>query len=799
MLEFFRKYQRYFFIVITIVIIISFSFFGTYSTLSVDSQRDQTVFTSVDGSQIKRSDLEELALFISTDNEDKLVLGGIWGPNFLNNGVIRTDFLKTGLAQLLIEQYADEVSKDLDARHAKEKKFALYSHPQAKFISVENAWTYFLPNMKNNFDTLKNAQNPLEPSALDARVNLFLGEKEMPSPVLKQIFHYQEKQYGWLKPDPNLDRYDLSMFGYHTAEDWFGHRFVHLVAQFIINSAKVAELKGYKVSKEEALADLMYNASLSYQQNIQNPNLSVANVSEYFQEQLRLMRMDQGMAIKVWRQVMLFRRLFEDVGNAALVDTLAFNTFNGYANETVAGDSYHLPKELQLNDFRSLQKLELYLNAISKRKEDNLLMPPESYLSVEEVSKNTPELVQRRYLLSIARFNKDALQSKVSLKEIWNWEIEDKNWDILKKQFPEIGVKKSDSRDERFAALEALSNQAREKVDQFAIKQIIDAHPEWLQNGLQSAEAKDEEVGLTAKGGSFPLQGIKNREELLLLLDQAALEGEKPNEANQKLENYSGDGINFYRIKVKGREAGKEILTFGEANFRTILDTLLDKKLENYYETAKETNPKEYQNEDKTWKPYSSVSNQVAEQYFAKILKAVQQDYIKSIEPEKAPTAFLPDYTATLRFYAYMRSLRNKVEKAPDSINALLTSNKKESEKAMSAGSLADQWKLEQKPFHINRTHQSQFNKNEAFSLNENQWSKVNTPPNGDLSFFIVKEKGAPKQAEGEEEKLQKIDSLIGDEAQRTYAQTLLKQIKDKNGISLHYLNRGHEVEQEEP
>jgi hypothetical protein len=54
MLEFFRKYQRYFFILITIVIVISFSFFGTYSTLSNGSFREQIAFTTVDGTDITR-------------------------------------------------------------------------------------------------------------------------------------------------------------------------------------------------------------------------------------------------------------------------------------------------------------------------------------------------------------------------------------------------------------------------------------------------------------------------------------------------------------------------------------------------------------------------------------------------------------------------------------------------------------------------------------------------------------------------------------------------------------------------
>lgn len=82
MLEFLRKHQRYFFFVITVVIIISFSFFGTYSTVNTEYPHEQMVVKTVDGTNVSRQELDEMATFISTDSQDKLILGGIWGPNF---------------------------------------------------------------------------------------------------------------------------------------------------------------------------------------------------------------------------------------------------------------------------------------------------------------------------------------------------------------------------------------------------------------------------------------------------------------------------------------------------------------------------------------------------------------------------------------------------------------------------------------------------------------------------------------------------------------------------------------------
>ena len=193
-----------------------------------------------------------------------------------------------------------------------------------------------------------------------------MQEKQFPAPLLKQVLRYQEQQYPWLPVDENLDYTDLSLYGYHTLEDWFGPRFVRLVAQFIMNSARVAEQKGYKVTKEEALADLLQHAATSYQQNQSNPNLGVANLQQYFDEQLRRLGMDQSKAMKLWREVLLFRRLFGDVGNAVVVDPFSIEKIQGYAKESVQGQLFELPEDLRFSNYRDMQKLEVYLNAVAK-------------------------------------------------------------------------------------------------------------------------------------------------------------------------------------------------------------------------------------------------------------------------------------------------------------------------------------------------------------------------------------------------------------------------------------------------
>lgn len=777
MLHFLRKHQKYFFFVISVVVIASFSFFGTYDTLPSNAIHEQVVFTALDGTKVTRAELDAMVVFLSTDNDDKRIFGGAWGPNFLNDGVVKNDVLATGIGEILAASYPDIVGRDLASHLEKEKRYPFYTHPQAKFISAESAWEYFAPGMKTHLRTLRKAENPLDSDAFSARVALYLAERQFPAPLLRQVLRYQQQQQSWLTPDPNLEYADLSLFGYHTMEDWFGLRFMRIIAEFIMNSSALAEQKGYDVTKTEALADLMRNAEISFQQNANSPHLGVANSTEYMNEQLRLLGMDRTKAVKVWRQVLLFRRLFQDVGNAALVDGLTHQTFSNFAKEAVSGDLYRLPADLRLKDYRALQKFETYLYAVAKRaridkmSDKELLSLPTAFLSLDEVKRKYPEMVQKKYVLEIAQANKIALQAKVGLKETWNWEVEDKNWDRLKKEFPDLGVKPGKTRDERFAALDSLDDLTRGRIDMYARKAIVEEHPEWLEKALAETSPKQMSIGIRSKGGNSIFTGLENREELIKLLDQASLNSEPAG----KLAKFSGDNIHFYRIKVIERNPNEEILTFAEANRDGVLDQLLDQTLEAQYVKIRDANPKEFQNADRSWKAFADVKDLVADQYFEKLLKAIQAD----AKEEKKLTG---DRSASLRLLAYMRDARAKIQKGdnPDAENE----------------GLATQWKLEKADFHTARnSHQKDMDTTEMFAIAPNEWTEVHTPANGDAYFFQMKNKEASeKDLTASYDEIHPIHAMVSNDAQRNYMHKVVNELKEHKAISIDYLDRSDET-----
>lgn len=778
MLAFFRKYERYLYAVITVMIVISFTFFGTYQTMQPDdrSSSDHVVFHAVDGSSVSSYELNQMVYFLGTDFEDKILFGGRWGPNFLNDGVIKQDFLMAGLADMLAEDYMGELRDGLMKRHAKEKRFTPYVHPQAPFLSAEATWELIVPEIKANFAALRSAEDPTTTEAFATRVRLYLAEKTLPAPRLRQAIRLQERNYNWLTPDPNLERTDLSLFEYHTVEDWFGRPFIQLVAEFIINAAKIAQQKGYEVSEEEALVELITNAEISFKQNRHNPYLGVTNSGDYMREQLRRMGISQHQAIKTWQQVMLFRRYFIDAGRSAFVDPLTFQNLHSYAKEVVQGDLYQLPEKLHFANYRMLQKFEFYLDAVARRPEKGMerLQLPKTFLSAEEVTKKYPELVQKRYLLEIADVDKDRFQAKVPVKQAWDWEVEEDNWERLKEKFPELGIKKGETQDERFVALESLDNRTRHRVDAFARAAIVEEHPEWLQEALEKAPKKKMVIGLRRRGGISPFVGLERREELMDRLDEVAI-GEK----DPELADYSADSRHHYRIVVLDRKPDLEVLTFAEADEAGILDEILDRQLEVHYLKIRRQNASLFQQPNGSWKPLQDVRDRVADDYFANTLEA-----LRSAAPSNQ--AKTGDALATLRFYPHLLLEQKMMQNDPERRETGIRQRETESQDLPEQEDLIEQWKLTKKEYRVERGGDDpHLDKEKLFAMEVDSWSPVRIVPNGDLTFFHVKERDTAFKPEELETGVNRAYQLISNDVQKVVMRDLLEIIKEKNAIVL--------------
>ena len=209
MLHFLRKHQKYFFILITITIVISFCFFGTYSTMGQrEVVLDKKIGIGVLGKPIMQRELAALCRLIENSPFDRSSWEKGKMPNFFNDGVIERDFLSSGLAVMLAKCYFNDLKLDLDQRVKKIHHYRPYTHPSASQISAEGAWARFSPGLLQQYTQLKSKSDQATIETVALMGQLYVEQAMLPSDTLKTNPHNAANQMG-VSPDPILANTDL--------------------------------------------------------------------------------------------------------------------------------------------------------------------------------------------------------------------------------------------------------------------------------------------------------------------------------------------------------------------------------------------------------------------------------------------------------------------------------------------------------------------------------------------------------------------------------------------------------------
>ncbi|HAB98475.1 MAG TPA: hypothetical protein DCE71_01475, partial [Parachlamydiales bacterium] len=127
-----------------------------------------------------------------------------------------------------------------------------------------------------------------------------------------------------------------------------------------------------------------------------------------------------------------------------------------------------------------------------------------------------------------------------SLKQLLEWQFA--HWDLLSAQFPALPAGAA-SRSERAMALEKLNLPLRSQVDDWARFQLIDNHPEWVEEAFQTARFAQQTLSFSA--GRVDAHYVRDPEEFEQMLELASLGEEK---ALQYLSSYKDGNSAFYRI-----------------------------------------------------------------------------------------------------------------------------------------------------------------------------------------------------------------------------------------------------------
>ena len=784
MLDFFRRYQHYFFGVIAVVIILSFCFFGTQHSFSrPETIKDHCIGKGVDGSKIMKSEMDQMVRFLRSDrNDTALAEKGIM-PNFFNDGVIRKDLLEEGIGLLLVEAYFDGLKKELQDKAHSHKHFRPYIHPYAPFISLKNLWAQVLPKQQANLDRFFDQRGEMDPETFSLLVDLYLGESAFPPHILREYLMFQEKSCDWIRPDPTLSNARLSVFQCASIEDWFGSKFLELSAQFIINSAAYAKKLGYKVSKKEAQIDLFQKGFESLQMQMHKLDVSIKEVEDLWQKQLQSLRMEEKEAVALWQKVLLFRRLFQEVGASVFVDPYLHEAFYGFALKTAYVDLYHLSKGLEIKDFDSFMELEYYLDQVSENKKRCSFLP-DTFSSIETIEKKCPQLIEQRLLVEVGEVQKDEVALNVSLKETWEWQLQKENYALLEQEFPELSLHRGEDLYNYFAVLEKVHPDLKEKIDHFSRSKIVDSHPEWIEEALSQKHIVKREISISPTNETCLFGGKEVVDLFKKALLKQELDGEREAvEARQKLEMYSGDGETYYSFHILDRDLNQSVLTFEEARERGILSSLLNRHLETVYLNIRSQYPELFKGEDGQWYPLEKIKNALGKIVYAKRLEAIDQE-LRHYGIEKSENNDLNHFYPKYCLYPSLYQARQTLIEGKNAKDVLKQPLSQGIEDCLHPKEgLAAQWRLIKTQKVFKNCEKSVSILPILFSMNEEDWSELNGDDECSFHFFQLKKKEVPTHHFSSQ--IKKGQTLLARESKRHFMKDFLNLLKQENRIHL--------------
>ncbi len=781
MLGFLRKYQRYFFLFIALVIGVSFMFFGTHQA-SAPARKvdDRPLGASIDGSSMRKRAIDEIVRFIETDRQDTQLMEKRKVPNFFNDGVVRKDFLETGLGLALADHYFDALKGEIEERFIKQREFFQWRDSNPNLATSRALLEKFFPKQKESLDTFLKEDLPIEPKLLPLLMDLYLGEMALPPHFMRQSPMFGKDQSA---------REESAFSPFTCLEDWFGPSFLQLVGQFIHNAALFAKQQGYHVSFEEAKVDLFRNGVHAFQMQRSLP-LDQAEMSSLWNRQLAYFGMDEKAAVTVWQKVMLFRRLFNDCGHAALIDSHPYQCFHSHASKTAVVDHYSLEDKSGLSNFEELLKFLYYVDVVSASK---CLWPalPEEFLPIEQLQKVCPKLVCRRFLVEMKRVTVKEIAQEVSLKQMWEWQLDSQNFKKLQKAFPELGISKASDAEGYFNELEKHPPYLRRKIDDHSLMQIAKEHPEWIIAALGEKEAELKQVAFSIDGAQGELEGIGSGEGLLKLFEKAPLKKSaylagKNLEVQSELELFSSDQQNYYYFQVVDRDEKWHISTFKEANDQGVLNPLFKQYLQEQYPKVRQENPSLFKTTSDEWKPFEEVRGEVALILYRELFDAIDHD-----QPQTAPSLAESRFKKLDSFYpknyflGYMKrallDIRAKGEKS-DYLFTKVPSSSPESELPVRLP-FEKQWKITKRTKeHKNCESKQEFEKS-LFSMSEKEWSSVHVFEGGEAGFFQLQKIETPEQLRLQE--VRQGHEILFNEAKRFLMLDFLDRFKEKECVHL--------------
>ncbi|MDN3504325.1 MAG: hypothetical protein P0S95_01965 [Rhabdochlamydiaceae bacterium] len=761
MLSLLRKHQKIVFATAGLLVIFSMCFFGVASQGDRGAERPNVVLgRALDGSKVNSNEVFEMVHFLNNASNPH------FGLISSEDDVIMNSVFKSGLASMLIDSYYDEMKEELDSKLEVYSKYKPYAHPEVQFVNAEMIWSFAAPELS---DALKNFKQESDPhKQLRHVINAYCAQTEFPEFALRNTLYKYQQQFGAKYQDPYILRGNLSLFNARSPYELLGSNFMNLTAQFIQNAAIYAKQKGHKVSIEEAKASLIEHSVRAYKELHPTEQFDGAKAGESYKLAFKKLMVPEKKVIQMWQKVLLFNRLFEEADGSVFLDTLAYDQINQFTKESLELNVYSLPQTLVVDNFEKMMKLELYLDNVSKRSHDQLVMIPEQFHSVERVKSRCPQLLAKKFELEVNQVARSEVALQVGLKELFEYEV--LCFNELKTKFPALALKEATTTEEKLEVLDGLEPLVKTKLDDYVKEQIIAQNESWIYSALDKEKGQTLSVVLNIDDVNTVFEGFEDNNQVIAKFEKALLDA-KRNESAAVVQ-LIGAGDVFYSVKVLSAQEEYEVLSFEQALSIGALDRLLDERLAREYPIVRVAHAVTFKNASGEFKPLSEVREDVGRFVFSESITQLQ-NYLKDESNTPHENLNALDQLATYRMHHFLTNALTSIRENSKVDHYVLNDEV--------VDGLEGQFKLQSEKQVVSRSEPTQLLDEQLFRMKQGEWSNISVLPSLGLGFFHVDSKKLDDTMR--KKAMQEGHALLVEEARRVVLKDVLSEIESRHAI----------------
>lgn len=638
MLSFFYRNHRGILSVVVICLIFSMFFFavagrGDLPTPKRNNEIVYKVGKDIHQKKVSKRQIDAMKVYLSydfgTDLNDSLEKQNIFSDGFF------IDLLDSSFGRGLAEKYFDLVKDDFSQRVQVHKNFRFYRHPSGK-LDLEKELKRYAKDLYSHYKKVAAKDKAIDVKLLHEYIALAREQKKFSPRNTQRLtsLFIRDRRIG---NDPSVEKRNFALFYAKSNEDLFGGAFIELCAQAVIQGANIAKENGYYTSYEEAKGIIMrrsMNLILNKYVRAEDKEI-LSKIHKSYQNSLGIQERD---LVNAARDIITFKKMCKDVDTSVLLDKLSIKKMYSKEVENILVNIIHDSSNLMVHNIDDALQLQCYLESIGNVKE--FIIPSEVVYDEKDIIKIAPALFTKRYELKLATLSKSEAANALHLKNIWEFQVSDKGWSLLKEKFSFDEVNASD----RFSFLQSLKKEMKEEVEEYSRAKLVDVDNTFIRNCIDKLNLKKVSFSYNELIPSESFYKGFNERELASLL-----EGKKEGE---ELSFYTQDNEHFYRIYLLKKCKNIEFASFNLAKKKGYLTYLVNQKVK------KISKGKVLTDETKKWYKEKLLYKEAKESVAKKIIQAEKKGVPYTEHMEKRLKAYKekePIYPPLLKQFSIYR------------------------------------------------------------------------------------------------------------------------------------------------